>query len=68
MEKQFLTIKQQKQLSTKNWNVIPEGRYLTIYKEDFGNNNAWQEICQQLDVDIKSEQVDILFFGVQSDY
>lgn len=68
MNNKFLTTKQQEELSAKNWNVTREGSYLTLYKEDFGNNNAWEEICNQLDVDKRSEQVDILFFGVQSDY
>jgi putative AlgH/UPF0301 family transcriptional regulator len=68
MNNKFLTDKQQQELTEKKWIVVPQGRYLTLYKEDFGNNNAWQEICQQLDVDTRSEQVDVLFFGVQSDY
>jgi hypothetical protein len=68
MNKQFLTSKQQKQLSEKTWAVVPEGKYLTIYKEDFDNNNAWQEICQQLNVDMRASEIDVLFFGVKSNY
>lgn len=65
MNNKFLTTEQDNQLKVKNWITKPEGKYITLYKDDF-IYSAWEEVCQQLDIDTNTEQVDILYFGTQT--
>lgn len=62
--KNFLTKKQVENLSKREWNVSPTGKYLTLYRDDF-HYNAWEEVCQQLNANVSCDSIDILYFGVQ---
>jgi hypothetical protein len=61
----FLNKHQIESLREKQWSVVPNGKYITLYREDFGDT-AWEEVCQQLDIPTTSEYADVLYFGVQS--
>lgn len=61
----FLNKKQVSELTQRRWSVYPNGRYITLYQADF-NSNVWEEICIELNVDTNTEQVDILYFGTQT--
>lgn len=62
--KNFLNEHQIENLSEREWNVIPSGKYLTLYRDDF-HHKAWEEVCQQLNAHINADSIDILYFGVQ---
>ena len=51
-------------LESKNWKTYPNSKYLTLYKEDF-YTKYWEEICEQLEISINSNSVDILYIGTQ---
>ena len=51
-------------LKSKNWQVYPNSKYLTLYKEDV-YLKYWEEICKQLEISINSNSVDILYIGIQ---
>jgi hypothetical protein len=61
----FLSNKQSELLESKGWTLTPKnnGKYLTLYRDDF-NLRAWEEVCQQLDISMQTESVDILYFGI----
>ena len=59
-----LNKRQIKDMEDKNWTVVPKGAWLNIFPEDFGNNSAWSEICQQLDVDPYCDEIKICYIGV----
>ena len=40
-----LTAEQQKDLEKKDWEVIPECKFLDLYREDFTSDSVWQEVC-----------------------
>jgi hypothetical protein len=54
-------------LKCKKWDINPKGtgKYLTLYREDF-TYRAWEEVCQQLDISMQVDSVDILYFGIQT--
>lgn len=60
----FLNKKQIQELEKKNWEVVPRCAYLNLYFDDFGNNSAWSEICEQLDADPSLDNITILYVGV----
>jgi hypothetical protein len=62
----FLNKKQVTELDQRMWVTNANGRYITLYKDDFSNSNVWEEVCQQLDIDTNTEKVDILYFGTQT--
>ena len=64
----LLNVKQVKQLEEKGWTVTPEAKYLNLFFDDFGNNSAWDEICDQLDVAYDVDSVSVLIIGVQEDH
>ena len=33
------------QLEKKDWEVIPECKFLDLYREDFTSDSVWQEVC-----------------------
>ena len=43
--KDFLNKKQIKELEQKGWEVMPKGRFLDLYREDFTSDSVWQEVC-----------------------
>ena len=45
MTKWTLTEKQIKELEKKDWEVIPECKFLDLYREDFTSDSVWQEVC-----------------------
>lgn len=59
----FLNKKQVDELNKKKWFVIPNGKCITLYKEHF-DNNAWEEMCQQLDIPATTEFAYILYYGM----
>jgi hypothetical protein len=59
----FLNKKQIEKLEKIPWEVKPEGAYLNLFFEDFGNNSAWSEICDQLGADPEKDSITILYFG-----
>jgi hypothetical protein len=65
MPREFLNLHQQEILQNHKWDVNPKGKYLTLYKEDF-SYRSWEEVCQQLNIDTSTEEVDILYFGVKT--
>ena len=40
-----LTAKQHEELEKKDWEVIPQCKFLDLYKEDFTSDSVWQEVC-----------------------
>ena len=67
MTNKFLNTKQENKLSELNWNVVNSGAYLTLYPDDFHDEDIWIQICQQLQVDwTTAQKVDILYFGTQT--
>ena len=62
--KNFLNKQQIENLTKREWNVSPVGKYLTLYRDDF-HHKAWEEVCQQLDANVDCDSIDILYFGVQ---
>lgn len=61
----FLNDDQIKTLDGKKWDVKPEGFYVTIYPEDF-DSSAWEQICQQADVETDVAELTVLAFGVKT--
>jgi hypothetical protein len=61
----FLNNRQSEFLESKGWMLTPKnnGRYLTLYRDDF-DRRAWEEVCQQLDISMQTDSVDILYFGI----
>lgn len=62
--KNFLTTEQVENLTEREWNVSPVGKYLTLYRDDF-HHKAWEEVCQQLNAQYNADSIDILYFGTQ---
>ena len=60
----FLNKKQIKELEAKDWEVKPRCAYINLYADDFGWNDAWDQICEQLEVDPAQESVTVLYVGV----
>jgi len=66
MSKNILNKSQIDALNDKKWKVTPNGAYITLYSDDFTEENTWIQICQQLKVDwTTTQKIDILYFGVQ---
>lgn len=64
MTKQFLNDSQIKDLKDKEWDVIPNGKYLDIYSEDFYYGSVWEEICDCVGLDhTKTDKITLLYFG-----
>ena len=63
----FLNKKQETELNQRMWSVNPNGQFLTLYADDFTQEDIWIQICQQLQVDwTTTQKVDILYFGTQT--
>lgn len=67
MKATFLTTEQQSELTSLNWRLNPKGKakYLTLYRDDF-NLRSWEEVCQQLDISMGTDSIDILYVGIQT--
>lgn len=60
----FLNDEQVEKLYSKEWAVKPDGAYINLYRDDFQNESAWEEICQQFDVpSYNTESIEVLYFG-----
>lgn len=60
----FINDDQIKTLESKDWDVRPEGFYITIYPENM-NSDEWEQVCQQADVDTDVKELTVLAFGVK---
>ena len=61
-----LSKRQIQDMKEKNWDVTPNGAWLNLFPEDFGNSSAWSEICEQLDVDPYAYSIAVCYIGVIS--
>ena len=61
----FLNKHQVESLHEKKWSVVPNGKYITLYRDDF-NKIAWEDTCHILNIPFDTEYVDVLFFGTQT--
>lgn len=59
-----LTDDQQKVLKKFNWDVIPHGKFLDLYHEDF-QEGIWEQILQVMGE--HSDKLTLLIVGVNSD-
>ena len=59
--KYFLTEVQLHHIESNNWTAKPNG----AYPEDF-TGDAWEQICQQLEIPVESGSATILYFGTKS--
>lgn len=60
----FLTEEQVSKLQEAQWDVIPDCRYIKLYKDEM-NYFAWVSLCQDLGVDIAVDHVRILCIAKQ---
>lgn len=68
--KNFLNEDQIKTLTrVNNWeNIKPTGAFLKLYPEDFvADIEAWNQICDQLQISYDSKSATILYFAVNKD-
>jgi hypothetical protein len=61
----FLNKHQVESLREKQWSVVPNGKYITLYRDDF-SKTAWEDTCHILNIPFDIEYVDVLFFGTQT--
>jgi hypothetical protein len=47
-------------LKAANWEVEPNGRRLTLYRNDF-DDRTWSDVCWNLDTDTEVDWVEIIF-------
>jgi hypothetical protein len=52
-------------LKAAYWEVEPNGRRLTLYRNDF-DTRTWGEICLNLDMSTEVDEVDIIFVAKQT--
>jgi hypothetical protein len=64
--KYFLTEVQLHHIESNKWTAKPNGAYVDLYPEDF-TGDAWNQICQQLEIPVESESATILYFGVKNE-
>lgn len=61
----FLNQTQQHHIESNHWTVKPNGAYIDLYPEDF-TGDAWEQVCQQLEIPVESTSATILYFGTKS--
>jgi len=62
----FLNKNQIDSLKEKDWTVVPDCAYVNLYPEDFGCNDSWEQICDQVGLPYDVSQIQILYVGVKS--
>jgi hypothetical protein len=60
--KNFLTSRQVAQLNQNKWNVNANGFYIDLYRDEF-DEDVWEQICDQADVNYDIDKLTILSFG-----
>ena len=60
-----LTAVQQKELDKKDWEVIPNARFLDLYHDDF-EGDAWDQVCQVFDKEKVADKLTLLVVGVKT--
>ena len=60
-----LTAVQQKELEKKDWEVIPNARFLDLYRDDF-HEEIWDEVCQVFDKEKVADKLTLLVVGVKT--
>jgi hypothetical protein len=60
-----LTAEQQKELEKKDWEVIPQARYLDLYHDDF-EGDTWQQVCEVFDKQNVADKLTLLVVGVKT--
>jgi tRNA uridine 5-carbamoylmethylation protein Kti12 len=60
-----LTAVQQKELEKKDWEAIPNARFLDLYHDDF-QDGAWDEVCQVFDKEKVADKLTLLVVGVKT--
>lgn len=66
MSDRFLTQMQQHHIESNHWTAKPNGAYIDLYPEDF-TSDAWDQVCQQLEIPVDSSSATILYFGVKTE-
>lgn len=61
----FLTQMQLHHIESNSWTAKPNGAYVDLYPEDF-TGDAWEQVCQQLEIPVESGSATILYFGTKS--
>lgn len=59
MAKEFLTKKQKEQLDSKEWNVLPNCKYIKLYQDEHKPKN-WLEYAEILGFDASKKVVTVL--------
>ena len=60
----ILTNEQQRVLKKFNWDVLPQGKFLDLYHEDF-QSGVWEQILQVMGE--HSDRLTLFVVGVNSD-
>ena len=60
--KNFLTKKQIEDLQSKNWDVVPSGFFIDLYRDEF-DSDVWEQMCDQAQVTYDIDKLTILSFG-----
>ena len=60
-----LTAVQQKELKGVDWEVIPNARFLDLYRDDF-HEEIWDEVCQVFDKEKVADKLTLLVVGVKT--
>ena len=64
MANQFLTNEQQVQLRQNNWSVTPDCAYIELRRDEI-TPQAWDSLCEHLQVSNDRSHVIVLYVGVQ---
>jgi len=59
---EFLTDKQKETLDAKDWNIIPKGAFITLYKHEF-EVDVWRRYAEILGFDASKRVVKVLAIG-----
>jgi hypothetical protein len=59
----FLKEDQVKLLEGLNWDVKPEGAFLTLIKSDFHKSYVWDNICSATGQNPNNDHIQVLFIG-----
>jgi hypothetical protein len=63
--KHFLSGEQFATLKNNNWDVKPDGMYVHLYRDEY-NEDLWELICYQAEVDADIDKLTLLVFGTMT--
>jgi len=64
----FLTTKGKKAIQSKDWEVRPQGFWLTVYPENFEHSDGWVDFLNNAGADPNAIGVSVLCFGINNEF